>query len=186
MPGNGQLCPPYFFPLFWQIMFWIVSCVAVLLVNTIQGLIPQKICFLCVIEVEMFKKLLFDVFGQKTTFWSFWAYSGYFFPKNLLKSMGNLYLGYYQHCHALIFIWNGFWVILWLGQIWKSHYFNRGGIPGHCACHIFFVPRIFTHLSLKWPGSLTCVTLLTANMSIFHKWQVNMSFTGAGIYCGWH
>ena len=69
---------------------------------------------------------------QKTTFWRFWAYSGYFFPKNLLKSMGNLYLGYYQHCHALILIWNGFWVILWLGQIWKSHYFNRGGIPGLC------------------------------------------------------
>ena len=76
-----------------------------LLVNTIQGLIPQKICFLCVIEVEMLKKnyfltflvkkLLFDVFG---------LILANFFPKNLIKSMGNLYLGYYQHCHALILI----------------------------------------------------------------------------------
>ena len=118
----ANYAPPIFFHFFWQILFWIVSCVAVLLVNTILGLIPQKICFLCLIELEMFKKLLFDVFGLILAI---------FFPKNLLKSMGNLYLGYYQHCHALILIWNGFWVILWLGQIWKSHYFNRGGIPGH-------------------------------------------------------
>ena len=143
----ANYAPPIFFHFFWQILFWIVSCVAVLLVNTIQGLIPQKICFLCVIEVEMFKKNYFLTFlVKKLLFEVFGLILAIFFPKNLLKSMGNLYLGYYQHCHALILIWNGFWVILWLGQIWKSHYFNRGGIPGHCV-------RIRTP---EWMGLFIC------------------------------
>ena len=134
MPGNGQLCPPYFFPLFLaNIVLNSKLCCCVAGEHNSGFDPPENMFFMCNRGGNVKKKLLFDVFGQKTAFWRFWAYSGYFFPKNLLKSMGNLYLGYYQHCHALILIWNGFWVILWLGQIWKSHYFNRGGIPGHCG-----------------------------------------------------
>ena len=124
--------PPLFFPhFFWQILFWIVSCVAGEHNSGFDP--PENMFFMCnrggnvkknYILTFLVKKLLFDVFGLILAI---------FFPKNLIKSMGNLYLGYYQHCHALILIWNGFWVILWLGQIWKSHYFNRGGIPGHCV-----------------------------------------------------